>query len=97
MHAERPPEPWTYDVHTIIFDLSRQEPIAFLNAAVWPPVGSVIELVNPDRDAVVIGVRLMLSPPGTGTRAAAIVIDVEDPGERGSFVPRDVAERLREG
>lgn len=79
------------EVETIIFDLERQEQVAFLKAAVWPPVGAVIELGPPNRDAVVIGVRMML--PAVAGMLAAIVVDV-NVGEPDDFIPRDPSTRL---
>jgi hypothetical protein len=79
-------------IETVIFDLERQREIAGFQSAFWPPVGSVIELADPNRDAIVLGVRMMLMPPSVGG-AAGIVVDVSDTQERGDFVPRHPVDR----
>ncbi len=57
---------------TIIID-QEQRQVAFLDVPLWPPRGAVIELGEPNRDAVVQGVRLRLS-----ASHASILVDVVD-------------------
>jgi multidrug efflux pump subunit AcrA (membrane-fusion protein) len=59
---------------------------------VWMPVGSMVELGPPARDAVVVGVRLQLLP---GDKAV-VLVDVDDP-EPGSTIPRSFVDRLAKG
>jgi hypothetical protein len=61
-----------------------QHQLAFLDQAVWPPIGAVIELGDPNRDAVVQGVRMRLS--GMFASILVDVIDLED-----SFVERVIS------
>jgi hypothetical protein len=53
------------DVHrkaeTIFVDQDNNE-LAIVDAFLWPPVGAVVELGNPNRDGVVREVRLKLFP-----------------------------------
>lgn len=66
--ADSPPGPPEYRVcKTYILD-ENDNHLARLAFAVWPPVGSVLELGNPNRDAIVLGVRLQLplGPPPRG-------------------------------
>jgi hypothetical protein len=65
------PEP---KVRTLIHELKNNEAIAWIDAAVWPPIGTVVEVASTNRDAVVIGVRLAVSPEGT----ANVIVDVKD-------------------
>jgi len=72
-------------VRTLIVDgheHSRQ--IAWIEGAIWPPIGSAIELYEPNRDATVRAVRLQLSP----NRSATVLIDVDDPRETGRTISR---------
>ena len=57
----------------------------------WPPVGTVVELHQPERHALVVGTRLVL-PAG---ETAIIRVDVQDPGE-GELIAREAATRLVE-
>jgi len=81
-----------HDVHTIIFNLAEQRQLAVLNGPLWPPIGSVIELGYPNRDCVVIGVRLMIAVPGDGGEVS-VVVDVNE-GDPNDFIPRAPSERL---
>lgn len=72
-------------VETLILDANEEgRQIARIEGAIWPPIGSVIELYDPNRDATVVAVRLSLAPD----YSAAIFVDVEDPGEQGTTYPR---------
>jgi hypothetical protein len=66
--------------------------VAWIRGAVWMPVGSMVELGPPARDAVVVGVRLQLLP---GDKAV-VLVDVDDP-EPGSTIPRSFVDRLAKG
>ena len=79
------------DVFTVIHDLGEGRDIAWITGAVWPPVGTVIELGEPERHAIVVGIRLVLE---RGTRAI-VRVDVQDPGE-GELIARDAATRMLE-
>lgn len=89
-------KPWEhlYRVQTIIFNHAEQRQIAWLDAPLWLPVGSVIELGNPNRDAAVIGCRLVI-PTGTRSDLATILVDVNE-GEPGDFISREPTSRLLE-
>lgn len=78
------------DVYTVIHDLSEARDIAWVRGAIWPPVGTVVELDRPNRHALVVGIRLVLA----GSQAV-VRVDVQDPGE-GEFIARDAATRLAE-
>jgi hypothetical protein len=96
MSEARADDPWKHPythARTLINNLAEQRQIAVIDAPVWLPVGSVIELGPPNRDAVVIGTRLVLGPdPSDG---ALILVDVNEPEGEG-FVPRHPADRLAE-
>ncbi|MBA3366642.1 MAG: hypothetical protein H0U03_12820 [Actinobacteria bacterium] len=79
------------DVYTVIHDLGDSRDIAWIHGAIWPPVGTVIELVRPERHALVVGIRLVLVP----NDRAIVRVDVQDPGE-GELIARDAATRLTE-
>jgi hypothetical protein len=80
---------------TLIFDEHHNEAVAWLDFPIWPPVGSVIELGNPNRDAVILGVRLQLpQAPSPGDGGALIVVLVDDPGSAGGILPRSVGEQI---
>lgn len=61
-------------IETLIVDQERT-PLAFIDAALWPPIGAVLELANPNRDATVRDVKLQLYPG-----IATIVVSVHDLG-----------------
>lgn len=72
-------------VRTLIVDGHEQDrQIAWIEGAIWPAVGSAIELYEPNRDATVLAVRLILSPD----QSATILVDVDDPREEGKTIPR---------
>ena len=77
------------DVYTVVHDLGESRDLAWVRGAVWPPVGTVIEISEPERHALVVGIRLVLEP---GERAI-VRVDVQDPGE-GELIARDAASRL---
>lgn len=85
------PETAYADVYTVVHDLGEGRDLAWIRAAVWPPVGTVVELEPPERHALVVGIRLVLGP---GDRAV-VRVDVQDPGE-GELIARDAATRLIE-
>jgi hypothetical protein len=74
----------SHTVKTVINNPEHQEqdPLAILDVAIWPTVGSVIELGEPNRDAKVLDVRLVVGP-----ETSTIMVDVEE-GQLGEFVPR---------
>lgn len=79
------------EVYTVIHDLGDSRDIAWIRGAVWPPVGTVVELVRPERHALVVGIRLVLVP----SERVIVRVDVQDPGE-GELIARDAATRLVE-
>ena len=80
------------DVFTVLHDLGEGRDIAWIRGAIWPPVGTVVELESPERHALVVGIRLVLLRAET----AVVRVDVQDPGE-GELIARDAATRLLEG
>jgi hypothetical protein len=70
-------------------DLSTGTQITWIAGAVWPPVGTVIELAQPNRAAIVIGIRLAVLHDHT----ANVIVDVSDAPEH-AFIPRHPADRL---
>ena len=79
-----------YDkVFTVVHDLGQGEDIAWIRGAIWPPVGTVVELESPERHALVVGIRLVLLRGDT----ALVRVDVQDPGE-GELIARDAATRV---
>jgi hypothetical protein len=76
-------------VYTVVHDLGQGEDIAWIRGAVWPPVGTVVELESPERHALVVGIRLVLERGNT----ALVRVDVQDPGE-GELIARDAATRM---
>jgi hypothetical protein len=93
MSEEHEYKPWQdkRDVQTIIVNREDNRQILWLKQPVCLPVGSVIELGPPNRDAVVVGVRL-LAPQVAG--AAAAVMLLVDEGEPSDLLPRDAASRI---
>jgi hypothetical protein len=77
------------EVFTVIHDLGEGADIAWIHGAVWPPVGTVVELDSPERHALVVGIRLVLL---RGNRVL-VRVDVQDPGE-GELIARDFATRM---
>ena len=88
--SEGPRAPYSYlGARTFILD-DHDNQVAVLDVPLWPPVGSVIELGNPNRDAVVTEVRLQLPQfdrPGSGE--AVIFVLTNDTGERSPGIPYD--------
>jgi hypothetical protein len=62
---------------TIILDEDNDIVLAVIDAFLWPPAGAIVELGNPNRDAVVRQVRLRLSHDHASVR-----VYVYDQGER---------------
>jgi len=85
------PENAYAEVYTLIHDLGDARDIAWIAGAVWPPVGTVVELHQPERHALVVGIRLVL----VSGKRAIVRVDVQDPGE-GELIARDAASRLVE-
>ena len=86
----REPHKYPYTrARTVINNLAEQRQIAWIDAPIWIPEGSVIELGPPNRDAVVLGTRLVLGPGDD----AVILVDVQEP-EGAEFVPRHPADRV---
>lgn len=77
------------EVFTVLHDLGLGEDIAWIRGAIWPPVGTVVELESPERHALVVGIRLVLQRGDT----ALVRVDVQDPGE-GELIARDAATRM---
>ncbi|MBD0329990.1 MAG: hypothetical protein ICV64_07800 [Thermoleophilia bacterium] len=75
-------------IFTVIHDLGRGEDIAWIRGAIWPPVGTVVELESPERHALVVGIRLVLEED-----TALVRVDVQDPRE-GELIARDAATRV---
>jgi hypothetical protein len=68
--------------------LCRSGEIAWTEALVWPPAGSVIELGKPNRDALVLETRLQLAP---GDNQALVLVSVRE--LEGEIVPRHAGDR----
>ena len=82
------------NVRTFIFDENTNQ-VAHLDIALWLPVGSVIELGDPNRDAVVQDVRLSLPQNSHPSRSAAVIyVYTDDAGVEGKRIPRNAAERF---
>ena len=79
------------ETFTVIHDLGEGRDLAWIRGAVWPPVGTVVELAEPERHALVVGIRLVLLEGNT----AVVRVDVQDPGE-GELIARDAATRVLE-
>lgn len=77
------------EVFTVVHDLGLGQDIAWVRGAIWPPVGTVVELESPERHALVVGIRLVLLRGST----AVVRVDVQDPGE-GELIARDAATRM---
>ena len=77
------------EVFTLVHDLGEGRDVAWIAGAIWPPVGTVVELEEPKRAALVVAVRLVLSD----TERAVIRVDVQDPGE-GELIPREAEAEL---
>jgi hypothetical protein len=91
--STREEKPWEHPytkTTTLIYNPAANEQIAWIDGAIWPPVGSVIELGDPNRDAIVIGTRLQLGPKDD---RAVILVDVREL-EDWDFVPRHAADRI---
>ncbi|HSH61998.1 MAG TPA: hypothetical protein VK988_20580 [Acidimicrobiales bacterium] len=82
-------------VRTLVFN-ENEDQVARLGVALWPPVGSVIELGNPNRDAVVLEVRLSLPQTNHNDGGAVVYVFTDDNGVRGRPVPRNAVERFLE-
>jgi hypothetical protein len=92
--STREEKPWEHPytkTSTLINDVSDglNRQIAWIDGAIWPPEGAVIELGTPNRDAVVIAVRLQLGPDDQ----AVILVDVQD-AEEGDTIRRHPADRM---
>lgn len=77
------------EVFTVLHDLGEGEDLAWIRGAIWPPVGTVVELESPERHALVVGIRLVL----LRGNVALVRVDVQDPGE-GELIARDAATRM---
>lgn len=82
------PEP---KIRTLIHDLKNNQEIGWIDAAVWPPIGTFVELASATRDAVVVGVRLTVLPDD----AAIVIVDVIE-ARPGDFISRDPADHLQQ-
>lgn len=89
------PPPSYKGLRTLIVAREGGHQLAWLGTGLWPPVGTVIELGNPNRDAVVVDVRLQLpqtDSPGHG--GAVVVVFVNDPESEGETIPRSAGDRV---
>ena len=59
------------DKRTRIIDSETNETITDIDGVVVPPIGAVIQLAKPNRDATVVGVRVLAGP-----NTALVVLDV---------------------
>ncbi len=98
--GDAPVDPPRYEgVRTLIMDAENHQ-VAWLDTPIWPPIGTVIELGHPNRDAVVVGVRLSLPqapiPEGSVVprHGGAVVYVFVELGDESDIIPRDVGERL---
>ncbi|GEL74635.1 hypothetical protein [Myxococcus virescens] len=69
---------------TLVFDQRVNKQVAWLDGVVVPPIGSKIELAEPNVTGFVTGIRLMLGQPGGDTHSeipSNVCIDVEIPEE----------------
>lgn len=68
-----------YDVAgtTVIHDVDRDQAIAELTSVLVLPVGSEVELVNPNINATVVRVRLLAAPTPDAT--VTVCLDVKLP------------------
>jgi hypothetical protein len=66
---------------TMIVNLD-DAPLAVVEGFLWPPLGAVVELSDPNRDAIVREVRLSLFPD-----QATVMVRVEDTGDLQSRDP----------
>lgn len=96
--ADWPTDPSEYrGCRTYVLDENSNH-IARLDTVLWPPVGSVIELGNPNRDAVVLDVRLQLPLGGASNGGGAVIIvSTDDSGSEGRMISRNAAERFLAG
>jgi len=77
---ETPPETVWARLETILLD-QHDDQLGLIDGPVWPPRGAVVELGNPNRDAIVQDVRLLFTPS-----RASIIIRVTELDE-GTTVP----------
>jgi hypothetical protein len=70
------PEIVDLDGHTIVFDRQRGLQVMRIKGLVVLPIGAEVELVDPNVNAVVKGVRLLAA---AGTSPACVCLDVEVP------------------
>ena len=61
---------------TFVFDHTRNEQVMRIQGVVVLPIGAVIELVNPNVNATVVGVRLLA---GSDRVPVAVCLDVDVP------------------
>lgn len=59
------------DGRTLVFDKSANSQLLWIDGVVVLPVGSLIQLAAPNRDAVVVGIRFW------ATREATVILDCE--------------------
>ena len=88
--GDEPPSRFGYTgIKTLIINDGLQ--LAVLDTVLWPPVGSVIEFGNPNRDGVVTDVRLQLPQlEQIGSGGAAIFVFVQ----LGETISRSVGDRI---
>jgi hypothetical protein len=80
--ADDAPPPIPRPVAETIILGPHQETFAIIEGAIWPRVGSVFELGNPNRDMLVRDVRLRLHPSH-----ASIVVRLQDMGDETIISP----------
>lgn len=81
---------------TLIFDEENQRQLAWLPGAVHLAADDVVELGQPNRDAVVLGVRLQLSQliNSDGLAGEATLVVLVSDGDAQEFVQRPGIDRL---
>lgn len=89
-----PPDPPEYRTCNTYILNENGDHVARLGVALWPPVGSVIELGNPNRDAIVLDVRLQLPLGSAPSGEATIIVSTDDSGSEGTVIPRNAGERF---
>jgi hypothetical protein len=75
-------------IRTLLINTDGDRQVAWIDGAVWPPDGAAVELYDPNRDAIVVGSRLVLSPDGSAT----VFVYLRVPGAE-QFGPRAQARR----
>ena len=85
------PQKRALDGRTLVFDEDQNQQVMWIEAVLPLPVGSVLELHDPRRNAEVSHIRLLLTPDN---EAAVLCLDVrigvvEEPRKQSAFVWSD--------